>query len=145
MDCSSITELMLSERCGIVERRSCSHPTTPARLSICPKARSCNKLRRHHPHRFFEKMSARFPQGLLQIQSRQLLCNIKQDNGLTGRCKIRHDAPSNVSGFQDSQGQGAESFEFMPFGVEYKHGRLLPRALRSAYAFGSGAERRDGR
>ena len=32
-DCSSLTELMLSHRCGFPGRRSCSPPTTPRRRS----------------------------------------------------------------------------------------------------------------
>ena len=34
VDCSSLTELMMSNRCGFGERRSCSHPTTPRRRSL---------------------------------------------------------------------------------------------------------------
>ena len=45
MDCSSITELMLSERCGIVgEEIMFSSNNPPPRIQICREAWSNNKL-----------------------------------------------------------------------------------------------------
>jgi hypothetical protein len=113
MDCSSLTELMLCERCASPTARSCllqRHPGEGLALaaSWCP-----HQPGRYHPYRLSENTSVLSGEDLLPLQSRRYF-SISTPSWTLRRRQVRHDQ-ARCSRPYASEEKGAKEFGIHAF------------------------------